>query len=85
MAHTRASLAASWIWFHYSQRQQHHRSVERWKAMTHRAKATPPPKTPGRRVSGDPVDEPEHFIECPTCGHMIDMHALAEVLEHEGH
>jgi hypothetical protein len=27
-----------------------------------------PQKIPGRRVGGDPVDEREHFIECPTCG-----------------
>lgn len=52
--------------------------------MTRRAKATPPPTNPGRRAGGDPVDEREHFIECPTCGHMIDMRDLAEVLEHEG-
>lgn len=50
--------------------------------MTRRAKATPPPTMPGR--CGAQVDEREHFLECPTCGHMIDVRDLAEVLEHAG-
>ena len=28
--------------------------------------------------------EADHFLKCPTCGHMIDMRDLAEVLEHAG-
>jgi hypothetical protein len=37
---------------------------------------------PGR--CDDQVEEHEHFLECPTCGHMIDVRDLAEVLEHAG-
>jgi hypothetical protein len=42
--------------------------------MPHRARPLPPPVgEPGWRNGGAPVDdEREHFIECPTCGHMID-------------
>jgi hypothetical protein len=50
--------------------------------MSQRANTTPRPKVPGR--CGDPVDGRDHFLECPTCGHMIDMRDLAEVLEHAG-
>lgn len=35
-------------------------------------------------MSAGPKSEADHFIECPTCGHKIDMRDLAEVLEHEG-
>jgi hypothetical protein len=53
--------------------------------MARRAKVFPLPiGNPGRRIGGEPVDEREHFIECPTCFHMIDCRDLAEVLEHEG-
>jgi hypothetical protein len=38
----------------------------------------------GHRVGGEPADEAEHFIKCPTCGNWIDMRDLAQVLEHEG-
>jgi Zn finger protein HypA/HybF involved in hydrogenase expression len=37
---------------------------------------------PGR--CDDQVEEREHFLKCPTCGHMIDVRDLAEVLEHAG-
>jgi hypothetical protein len=40
--------------------------------VTQRAKATPPPKTLTGGVGGAPADERNHFIECPTYGHMID-------------
>jgi hypothetical protein len=52
--------------------------------MTRHAKATPPPKNPGRPEGWTPTNEADHYIECPTCGHMIDCRDLAEVLEHEG-
>lgn len=49
-----------------------------------RAKIAPPPKNPGRPEGWKPDGEADHFLECPTCGHMIDMRDLAEVLEHAG-
>jgi hypothetical protein len=52
--------------------------------MTRRAKATLPPEKMGRPQGWTPTSEADHFIRCPTCGHMIDMRDLAEVLEHEG-
>lgn len=37
----------------------------------------------GERV-GPPVLEAEHFIECPSCGGVIDMRDLAVVWDHAG-
>lgn len=47
-----------------------------------RAKATPPPKHPGKPTNWTPESEADHFLKCPHCGHMIDMRDLGEVLEH---
>jgi hypothetical protein len=52
--------------------------------MVRRAKATTPPKSPGRPDGWTPTSEADHFEKCPTCGHLIDCRDLAEVLEHEG-
>lgn len=53
--------------------------------MVRRARTNPPAiGKPGQRAGGEPVDEREHFIKCPMCGHMIDMRNLGEVFEHEG-
>ena len=38
----------------------------------------------GKRVGGEPAEEAEHVIKCPTCGGYVDMRDLAQVLEHEG-
>jgi hypothetical protein len=38
----------------------------------------------GQRVGGEPVDESEHYVRCPTCNGLIDMRDLARVLEHDG-
>ena len=38
----------------------------------------------GRRVGGEPKDEAEHFMRCPTCGGLIDRRDLGQVLEHQG-
>ena len=37
----------------------------------------------GERVGGEPEDEIEHFITCPTCAELIDMRNLAQVFDHE--
>jgi len=37
----------------------------------------------GERLGGEPQDEREHFIKCPTCGRWLDMRDLGEVLAHE--
>jgi hypothetical protein len=38
----------------------------------------------GERVGGEPKNEAEHFLKCPTCGGWVDMRDLGQVLEHEG-
>ena len=38
----------------------------------------------GERVGGEPATEAEHFIRCPTCGALVDMRDLAQVLKHDG-
>lgn len=38
-----------------------------------------------RRVGGAPVDERDHFIECPTFGRMIDCQGLAECSSTKGY
>ena len=49
-----------------------------------RLEATTPPKDLGRPEGWTPTREIEHLIECPTCGHMINMRDLSDVLEHAG-
>jgi hypothetical protein len=51
--------------------------------MTRRARTTPPPLNPGVPAGWVPKDESDHYLECPICGHMIDMRDLAEVIEHD--
>jgi hypothetical protein len=38
----------------------------------------------GERGGGEPKDDAEHFIRCPTCGAMFDMRDLGQALEHLG-
>jgi hypothetical protein len=52
--------------------------------MARRAKATTPPKSPGKPDGWTPASEADHFEKCPTCGHMIDCRDLAEVMQHVG-
>lgn len=37
----------------------------------------------GRRVDGEPANELEHFIVCPSCGQMIDRRDLGQVIHHD--
>lgn len=37
----------------------------------------------GRRQSGEPEDERDHFYACPACGQMVDMRDLGQVFHHE--
>ncbi len=48
--------------------------------MARRAKATTPPKSPGKPDGWTPASEADHFEKCPTCGHMIDCRDIAEVM-----
>lgn len=48
------------------------------------AKATTRPTSLRRPEGWTPTSEIEHFIECPTCGHIIDMRDLDDVLKHAG-
>src|SRR5262249_11761221 len=34
----------------------------------------------GERVDGEPNNEAYHFITCPTCGRLVDMRELGQVL-----
>jgi len=38
----------------------------------------------GTRVAEQPTDESEHFDRCPTCGGLVDLRDLANVLAHAG-
>ena len=46
--------------------------------------AVPRDKIISERVGGEPADEVEHFIRCPTCGRWIDCRDFGQVLQHEG-
>jgi hypothetical protein len=46
-----------------------------------RAKITPP-RTQGVPRSWLPQADSEHFMQCPTCGHLVDCYDLNEVAEH---
>lgn len=36
-----------------------------------------------RCISGEPVDEAEHFYTCAACGQAVDMRDLGQVFHHE--
>ncbi|WP_095203444.1 hypothetical protein [Mesorhizobium carmichaelinearum] len=38
---------------------------------------------PGERHDGNPTDERENFYTCPTCGQLVDMRDLRQVIWHE--
>ena len=38
---------------------------------------------PAKRIGGEPADEAEHCIVCPSCGQAIDCRNLGDVLYHE--
>ena len=49
----------------------------------HHIVAPKPGKVTGKRVSGDPLKETEHFYTCKACGQAVDMRDLGQVLHHE--
>jgi hypothetical protein len=38
----------------------------------------------GQRVGGEPANEAEHFVKCPSCGGTFDKRDLAQFLAHSG-
>ncbi|MER8413931.1 hypothetical protein [Mesorhizobium sp. M1342] len=41
------------------------------------------PPIPGKPHGGEPADELDNFYTCPTCGQLVDMRDLRQVIWHE--